>query len=118
MPTLEKIKKKKKESIKSKIKINKIEKKNKEEVRKKAENVKEIINKKFGDNALVYASELDTTDYGRLSTGNLAIDIATGGGLKIGRVNSISGVYSSGKSLLAYHTIAYAQSLGLVCILS
>lgn len=108
---------KKKKKKKAKIKINKLVKKDKAEVEKKAQEVLKIINKKFGPNTLVRASELDTADYGRLSTGNLAIDIAIGGGFKIGRVNSVSGVYSIGKSLLIYHTIALAQALGLVVML-
>jgi recombination protein RecA len=109
---------KKETKKKSKIKITTLTKKDKKEAEKVTEEVLQMINKKFGQNAMIRAKDLDITDYGRISSGCFAIDIAIGGGFKIGRINSISGVYSIGKSLIAYHTIAYAQrELGLVCTL-
>lgn len=51
-----------------------------------------------------------------ISTGSLMVDAATGiGGIPLGKVVSIGGLESSGKSLLALRTIAQAQKKGYVC---
>lgn len=75
------------------------------------------LNKKFGDNAVILGgvkSEQEEVE-GKISTGNVSLDIALGGGLPLGRMIHISGGQSSMKSTLACHIIREAQKQGLVC---
>ena len=52
-----------------------------------------------------------------ISTGVIAFDRITGGGLPLGRLTELYGDWSSGKSVLAYHIIALVQALGGIAIL-
>lgn len=69
------------------------------------------ILKKYGSEAIAGASDFH---YEVISTGAAAIDRASGiGGLPRGRVVSVAGPPSSGKSTLALHVVAEAQQAGL-----
>lgn len=75
------------------------------------------INAKFGDNALtlgVPRNEDGTIKtIQRLSTGCIALDVALGGGLPIGRYIEISGMLSSTKTTLCIHILKEAQKMGM-----
>ncbi len=63
---------------------------------------------------------IDLSKEGRLrciSTGVVAIDLATGGGIPEGRFTEVFGEWQSGKSLLMYQTIVQCQRSGGVAIL-
>lgn len=51
----------------------------------------------------------------RLDSGSLALNLAMGGGIPIGRWTRIYGPYSSGKSLTGWNIIRSAQAEGLLC---
>jgi protein RecA len=53
----------------------------------------------------------DTDDPGRLPTGIFALDLATGGGFAVGRINVIFGPESSAKSTVCLKAVAQAQRL-------
>ena len=69
------------------------------------------MEEKFGKNVVRPASELESLLEVRIPTGSISLDIATGGGLPIGRFIQISGAYSTGKSSLCYHIIKNAQQM-------
>jgi len=104
-------------------KVNAIPIKKEVEVKKPSKEITSLLNslnKKFGDNAvqLGFNSELEKADeIKRLSTGNLALDIALGGGIPKGKFTHISGAFSTTKSTLCLHLIREAQNKGLVCAL-
>lgn len=64
------------------------------------------INKEFGQDVLVRGSAT-RNDVPRLSTGILAYDLALGGGFAANQWNEIVGDESSGKTAIAYKTIAH-----------
>ena len=66
------------------------------------------INKRFGGEVVIKASELPET-IGRLPTGSLAVDVATSGGWPLGHWTEIVGAESSGKTALTFLTVAAAQ---------
>lgn len=74
------------------------------------------INTKFGENALslgVLKNEDGSVRViQRLSTGCIALDVALGGGLPIGRYIEISGMLSSTKTTLCIHILKEAQKMG------
>lgn len=51
----------------------------------------------------------------RISSRSLAMDIAMGGGIPVGRVTRIYGPWSSGKTLTGFNIIAEAQKQGMSC---
>jgi len=72
-----------------------------------------VIRKEYGKDALVYKDWTDTS-LDVIPTGIPSIDIATGiGGIPRGRVTTVFGMESSGKTTLCTHLIASAQSMGL-----
>ena len=73
------------------------------------EEIQEQINKKFGPGILIKGSEAET-DIPRTSTGILAFDLALGGGWAANQWNEIVGDESSGKTAVAYKTIAANQA--------
>lgn len=82
------------------------------------ENLESVFNqieKSYGAGSIRYASS--KPDLVRISTGSLAIDYATGGGIPLGRIGHWYGNYGSGKTSLAFRTIANAQREGYVCAL-
>ena len=72
------------------------------------------LEKQFGKGTLVRLGDESFTNHvAAISTGSLALDIATGvGGLPRGRVIEIFGPESSGKTTLALHAVANAQREG------
>lgn len=75
------------------------------------------INKKFGKNAIRRASELMESlgEMKRVSTDNIALDIAIGGGIPIGRFIELSGAFSSTKTTQSLHIIKMFQEAGYKC---
>lgn len=71
------------------------------------------IEKQFGKGAIMKLGEAATMNVEVISTGCLSLDLALGvGGLPRGRVIEIFGPESSGKTTVALHAIAQAQSEG------
>jgi len=76
-----------------------------------------LIHKQFGDDSMLTFD--DTTAIKKIdtvSTGSLNLDVALGvGGLPMGRINTIYGESSSGKSTIALQIVANAQKQGYLC---
>lgn len=73
------------------------------------------IVKQFGEGSIMRLGEESRMNVGTLSTGSLALDIALGGGLPLGRIAEIYGPESSGKTTVALSVIASAQRQGMQC---
>ena len=74
------------------------------------------IEKDFGKGAIMRLGQNVGLNVDAISTGSISIDAATGiGGLPKGRIVEIYGPESSGKTTLALHVVAQAQSLGGEC---
>lgn len=85
---------------------------NQEEKKKMISMIISQIKDTYGDGAIMKMNEV-ISDVPVISTGSLAIDIATGVcGLPAGRIVEIFGPESSGKTTLALSTIAQAQKNG------
>ena len=75
------------------------------------EDVLKEINDQFGPNSIVRLNGDSIVPVETISTGILPLDLALGvGGLPRGRIVEFYGPPSSGKSTLALHAIAEAQS--------
>ena len=76
-----------------------------------------LIHKQFGEESMLTFD--DTTAIKKIdvvSTGSLNLDVALGaGGLPMGRINTIYGESSSGKSTIALQIVANAQKQGYLC---
>jgi len=70
------------------------------------------IEKQFGKGSVMRMGDAPVIDIERISTGSLALDIATGGGLPKGRIVEIYGPESSGKTTLTLQVIAECQKKG------
>jgi recombination protein RecA len=72
------------------------------------------VEKQFGKGAVMtLGDDEDAEPVSAISTGSLALDLATGiGGIPRGRIVEIYGPESSGKTTLALHAIAQAQRAG------
>ena len=71
------------------------------------------IEKKYGQGAVMRLGESTALNVEAISTGSIALDMATGiGGLPKGRIVEIYGPESSGKTTLALHVVAEAQKAG------
>ncbi len=72
------------------------------------------VEKQFGKGAVMTLGEDEEAEaVSAISTGSLALDLATGiGGIPRGRIVEIYGPESSGKTTLALHAIAQAQRAG------
>ncbi len=71
------------------------------------------IEKQYGKGAIMRLGANSALNVGAISTGSIALDVATGiGGLPKGRITEIYGPESSGKTTLALHCIAEAQKAG------
>ena len=91
-----------------------------EQIAEKMKILKSVVSsveKQFGKGAIMaLGGEEGTEPIATISTGSLALDLATGvGGYPRGRVIEIYGPESSGKTTLALHAIAQAQRNGGVC---
>jgi len=73
------------------------------------------IKKKYGGNIVEVASEAHSTTIHRIPTGIFALDLALGGGFAAGRVNTVYGAKSSGKTTAVLKAIGTAQKLCAVC---
>lgn len=67
------------------------------------------LNKKFGFTIIQPASSMKGLEIERISTGSIAMDIETGGGLPKGRLVEIYGHESSGKTRVCLGVVAEAQ---------
>ncbi len=75
-----------------------------------------VINKRFGEGAIMKLGDATAMEIEAIPTGSLSLDAAIGvGGLPRGRIVEIFGPESSGKTTLCLHTIAEAQKLGGIC---
>lgn len=72
------------------------------------------LEKQFGKGTARPVSQKPTIQLERISTGSVAIDYATGGGVPRGRVTELYGVPSGGKTSLALRVMAQAQQVGLL----
>ena len=71
------------------------------------------IEKQYGKGSVMRLGQNTEMNVEAISTGSLAVDLATGiGGLPKGRIVEIYGPESSGKTTLALHCIAEAQKAG------
>lgn len=74
------------------------------------------INKKFGDNAVTLGVPSgDNEVIKRIPTGSVALDVALGGGIPVGRYTEISGGLSTTKSTQCAHIVRNAQKMGYKC---
>ena len=69
------------------------------------------INKAHGKNAIRLGATIKEQMSYKISTGSVALDYVIGGGIPSGRLITIAGAYSTGKSLLAYKMIANVQKM-------
>ena len=80
---------------------------------KAIENAMSQIEKQFGKGSIMKLGEHSTLNIDSISTGCLDLDIALGiGGVPRGRIIEIYGPESSGKTTVALHVAAEAQTLG------
>jgi recombination protein RecA len=82
----------------------------KTEQRETLESIISSVNKKFGDDVLIKGSEM-REEIIRITTGVLAFDLMLGGGWPANQWSEIIGEASSGKTAIAYKTIAANQAL-------
>lgn len=71
--------------------------------------LKDKINKKYGEGTITTASKAQALQLERIPTGSLSLDIETGGGYPRGRITIIAGDYSVGKSFMGFKAVAEAQ---------
>lgn len=69
------------------------------------------INKKYGNNTLIYGNEISDLEIPRCTTGSLAFDLMLGGGWPLNCWNEVIGQESSGKTAMVLKTIAANQAL-------
>lgn len=72
----------------------------KRKIRMSIKEIIETINKKYKRNVIMTASDARGLIIYKVSTGSVALDLSLRGGIALGRLNQISGPYSSGKSVL------------------
>lgn len=73
-----------------------------------SEKYKNEVNKKIGKNVIARGDEI--LDIPRCSTGSLSLDAETGGGFPLGRIITVSGDWSSGKTALVLKVAAEFQT--------
>lgn len=67
------------------------------------------INKKYGEGTLLKASDAKSLVVDRVSTGIFDLDLKIGGGIPRGRITTLKGEYSTGKSAVCLKLAAQAQ---------
>jgi recombination protein RecA len=80
-------------------------------VNDEAKKVMALLNKKFGDNVVVIASDIRSDLIPRITSGSTTLDYVLGGGFPGNQWNELIGEPSHGKTALALKTIAANQSL-------
>jgi recombination protein RecA len=75
------------------------------------DSLRDAVVKKFGDDVLVDPDKAAQNE-DPISTGILAFDLATGGGIPTGRITEVFGDFSTGKTLVAEHWLAQVQQAG------
>lgn len=70
-----------------------------------------LLNKKFGDNVVVLASDIRTDLIPRITSGSTTLDYVLGGGFPGNQWNELIGEPSHGKTALALKTVAANQRL-------
>jgi recombination protein RecA len=96
-----------------------VEEKQKEilEKRKALESALASIERRFGKGSIMPLKSAERVKVEAISTGSLALDVATGvGGIPRGKIIEIFGPESSGKTTLALHVIAEAQKKGGIAV--
>jgi len=76
-----------------------------------AKKVMALLNKKFGDNVVVVASDIRSDLIPRITSGSTTLDYVLGGGFPGNQWNELIGEPSHGKTALALKTIAANQAL-------
>lgn len=76
-----------------------------------AKKVVALLNKKFGDNVVVFASDIRSDLIPRITSGSTTLDYVLGGGFPGNQWNELIGEPSHGKTALALKTIAANQEL-------
>lgn len=74
------------------------------------------VKKSHGNSVFGFAHQARRRKTRRISTGSLALDFATGGGIPAGRTTMIFGQQSSGKSTQAYRIAGIGQKLCANCL--
>lgn len=74
------------------------------------------LNKKYGDNSITIGIP-DNSSYvlEHIPTGSIALDVALGGGIPVGRYTQVAGRFSSTKTTQILHVVANAQKMGFIC---
>ena len=102
------IDKKKKEAVKTVVKIT-----DAEEKKKALDTAIAYIEKQFGKGAIMKLGEAKAMDIEAIPTGSMTLDMALGiGGVPRGRIIEIYGPESSGKTTVALHMVAEVQKRG------
>lgn len=87
------------------------------EKKKALESALASIERRFGKGSIMPLKSAERVKVEAISTGSLALDIATGvGGIPKGKIVEIFGPESSGKTTLALHVIAEAQKKGGIAV--
>lgn len=76
-----------------------------------AKKIMALLNKKFGDNVVVVASDIRSDLIPRITSGSTTLDYVLGGGFPGNQWNELIGEPSHGKTALALKTIAANQAL-------
>lgn len=88
---------------------------NEKDKQAKLDEVLKKLNKTFGTESVVELGDISDLGINWVSTGSFGLDYILGGGFPRGRIVEISGLQSSGKSVLSLFFIAKAQKDGLKC---
>jgi len=77
--------------------------------------IAKVLNDKYEEKVVQSLEDLETTKIPVISTGSLAVDLASGvGGIPRGRIIEVFGDESVGKTTLIMHIVCEAQKLGAV----